>query len=72
MKAIKKVLLGSIISLAVPFALADDHATFTGGMDPAEPMSVQANLCTLNDGVSLSDYEKFFDRYRKWAKQNDA
>ena len=60
MKAIKKVLLGSIISLAAPFALADDHATFTGGMDPAEPMSVQANLCTLNDGVSLKDYEKFF------------
>ena len=52
MKAIKKVLLGSIISLAAPFALADDHATFTGGMDLAEPMSVQANLCTLNDGVS--------------------
>ena len=72
MKAFKQVVLGSVVFALSPFLAADDHATFTGGIDPTEPMSVQANLCTLNDGVSLSDYEKFFDRYRKWAKKNDA
>ena len=72
MRALKQVVLGSLVSVVAPWSLADNHETFTGGMDPAEPMSVQIQLCTLNDGKSMSDYDEVSARYRKWAKKNDA
>lgn len=72
MKALKQVVLGSVLTCAAPFLAADDHETFAGGIDPAEPMSVQIQLCTLNDGKSMRDYDAMSARYRKWAKKNDA
>lgn len=72
MKALKQVVLGSVVTFVSPFLVADDHETFTGGIDPAEPMSVQIQLCTLNDGKSMRDYDAMSARYRKWAKKNDA
>jgi hypothetical protein len=53
MKAIQCVLLGSIFSVTSALSLADGHEVFAGDMDPAEPMSIQANVCNLNDGVSI-------------------
>ena len=72
MKKMSQVLLGSILTFASAGVLADDHEMFAGDMDPAEPMSVQAQICNLNDGVSLSDYNKVTEKYKKWAKKNDA
>ena len=72
MKAIQCVLLGSIFSVTSALSLADGHEVFAGDMDPAEPMSIQANVCSLNDGVSMDDYADFFERYQKWASKNDA
>jgi len=72
MKKMSQVVLGSILTFASAGVLADDHEMFAGDMDPAEPMSVQAQICNLNDGVSLSDYNKVTEKYKKWAKKNDA
>ena len=72
MKKMSQVVLGSILTFASAGVLADDHEKFAGDMDPAEPMSVQAQICNLNDGVSLSDYNKVTEKYKKWAKKNDG
>ena len=72
MRKINQVVLGSILTFASASVLADDHEMFAGDMDPAEPMSLQAQICNLNDGVSLDDYNKVTEKYRKWAKKNDA
>ena len=63
MKKMSQVVLGSILTFASAGVLADDHEKFAGDMDPAEPMSVQAQICNLNDGVSHSDYNKNRKRY---------
>ena len=72
MRKINQVVLGSILTFASASVLADDHEMFAGDMDPAEPMSLQAQICNLNDGVSLDDYNKVTEKYRKWARKNDA
>jgi hypothetical protein len=72
MKKINQVVIGSIFIFVSAGVLADDHEMFAGDLDPAEPMSIQANICTLNDGVSVEDYAAFFKRYQKWALKNDA
>ena len=65
MRKINQVVLGSILTFASASVLADDHEMFAGDMDPAEPMSLQAQICNLNDGVSLDDYNKVTEKYRK-------
>ncbi len=72
MKKVKQVVLGSVVSVLAPFVAAQSGDTFTGGMDPSEPMSVQVQLCTLNEGKSMRDYDAISARYRKWATKNDA
>ena len=72
MRKMSQIVLGSILTFGSAGVLADDHEMFAGDMDPAEPMSVQAQICNLNDGVSLSDYNKVTEQYKKWAKKNDA
>ena len=62
MRKISQVVLGSILTFGSAGVLADDHEMFAGDMDPAEPMSVQAQICNLNDGVSLSDYNKVTEK----------
>ena len=50
-------------------SLADDHL-FTGGMDPAAPFNVQVNVCSLNEGKSLAQYNRMNEKYFAWAKAN--
>ena len=56
MKKINQFVIGSIFILVSAAVLADDHEMFAGDLNPVEPMSIQANICTLNDGVSVDDY----------------
>ena len=34
--------------------------------------NVQVNVCKLNDGVSLEDYNKVTQDYIKWSKKNNV
>ena len=53
-------------------AAADESAMFTGGMNPNAPQNVQSQLCTLNKGKSIAQYEKMFNKYIAWSKANDV
>ena len=44
MRKISQAVLGSILTFGSAGALADEHEVFAGDMDPAEPMSIQANI----------------------------
>jgi hypothetical protein len=51
-------------------ALANDH--MIDNVNISQPFNVQANLCKLNPGVSLDDYQAMIDDYFAWAVENDV
>ena len=51
------------------FALANDH--MIDNINVSQPFNVQANLCKLNPGVSLEDYQAMIDDYLEWAEKNE-
>ena len=55
---------------ANPAALADNH--MIDNINVQQPFNIQANLCKLNPGVSLDDYQEMIDDYFDWAKENDV
>ena len=57
------------VSLIVSFAKADDHETFTGGLDPNAPINVQAQVCTLKPGKTQAQYDRLVNKYFEWAKK---
>ena len=71
----KKMLLtnfASALALLSGVAVADETSMFTGGMNPNAPQNVQSQLCTLNKGKSMAQYEKMFNKYIAWSKVNDV
>ena len=53
----KNALIAAIVFVITAFSsitIADDHAVFTGGMDPQQPMNAQTQLCTLNPGKTMA------------------
>ena len=46
---------------ANPAALADNH--MIDNINVQQPFNIQANLCKLNPGVSLDDYQELIDDY---------
>ena len=69
----KRLVLSSIagaLALLCSLSSADDHATFTGGMDPQAPMNVQTQLCTLKPGKTMAQYNRLNDKYIAWSKKN--
>ena len=71
----KRSVLTSIASglalLSSP-SFADDHARFTGGMDPHAPMNAQTQLCTLKPGKTMAQYNRLNDKYIAWSKKNEV
>ena len=51
-------------------ALADDY--MIDGINIQQPFNIQANLCKLNPGVDLSDYQEMIDDYFQWAEKNEV
>ena len=69
----KRLVLSSIagaLALLCSLSSADDHATFTGGMDPQAPMNAQTQLCTLKPGKTMAQYNRLNDKYIAWSKKN--
>ena len=44
MRKISQAVLGSILTFGSAVALADEHEVFVGDTDPADLMSIQANI----------------------------
>ena len=71
----KRSVLTSIaggLALLSSLSFADDHATFTGGMDPQAPMNAQTQLCTLKPGKTMAQYNRLNDKYIAWSKKNEV
>ena len=60
------------LALLSSLSFADDHATFTGGMDPQAPMNAQTQLCTLKPGKTMAQYNRLNDKYIAWSKKNEV
>ena len=58
--------------LGSAFVSADDHAMFTGELDPEAPMNAQTQLCTLKPGKTMAQYDRLQRKYIDWAKKNDV
>tara|TARA_A100001011_G_scaffold382184_1_gene451593 strand:+ start:324 stop:1172 length:849 start_codon:yes stop_codon:yes gene_type:complete len=50
---------------------ADDHM-FTGGLDSQAPFNLQANLCTLNPGKTMAQYDRMVNDYFAWSVKNNV
>ena len=62
----KRLIAGTLISAITIFsavATAETTTMFTGGMDPQAPQNVQTQLCTLNSGKNMTQYERMFNKY---------
>jgi len=71
----KRIVLSSLagaLALIASHAMADDHAMFTGGMDPQAPMNAQTQLCTLKPGKTMAQYNRLNQKYIAWSKKNDV
>ena len=64
--------IASGLALLSSLSFADDHATFTGGMDPQAPMNAQTQLCTLKPGKTMAQYNRLNDKYIAWSKKNEV
>ena len=40
------------------------------GINSDAAFAIQANICRLNDGITMERYEALNERYFKWAKKN--
>ena len=67
LSAILFLLFSSLLSSAIIFA--DDHAMFTGELDPEAPMNAQTQLCTLKPGKTMAHYDRLQRKYIDWAKK---
>ena len=70
----KKTVLIALISMSLiaSLAKADDHETFTGGLDPNAPINVQVQVCNLNPGKTQAQYDRMVNKYFAWAKKYDV
>ena len=70
-RSVLKSIAGAL-ALLTSLSFADDHATFTGGMDPQAPMNAQTQLCTLKPGKTMAQYNRLNDKYIAWSKKNEV
>ena len=72
MNFFKAAWLGTMLLaiFASPTTLADDH--MLNGMAVSQPFNVQANLCKLNPGVTLDEYDALVEDYFDWAEKYDV
>ena len=69
MKILCKWLASVSILAWCSIGIADDHS-------PAEnanlPLAAQIQLCNLNDGKTMADYDRMANDYFKWSEKNDV
>jgi hypothetical protein len=61
-----------VVSLAALAAAQSDTELFTGGLDSAGPINVQTQLCKLNPGRTMAEYDEMVNDYFEWARENDV
>ena len=66
-----KFALAILAWLLSPITYADNHE-FVGGIDVNAPFNIQAQMCTLSDGVTQKDYDIFLQDYFAWSRKHDV
>jgi len=61
------------VSLAfIPLNLQADQHQDGQSIPSAGPISTQIQLCNLNPGRTMNDYDKIIQKYFKWSKKHDV
>ncbi|MEE2777783.1 MAG: hypothetical protein VYE73_13590 [Acidobacteriota bacterium] len=71
----RRALVGLAVLVAAFGSVASgqsDGGVFTGGLDPTGPISLQVQLCKLNPGQTMGDYEAMLNDYFEWSRSNGA
>ena len=69
----KNILFGLVFTLFLivnPINAQDNR--LGGGVTSDSAFAIQANICRLNEGISMERYEALNERYFNWAKKNDV
>ena len=68
-----KLLMVFSLLLSLPLgALNAAHHELGNGVQSNAPFSIQAQMCKLNEGVTIAQYDKLIEKYIKWSKKNDV
>ena len=71
-KFTKLIMVFSLL-LSLPLgALNAAHHELGNGVQSNAPFSIQAQMCKLNEGVTIAQYDKLIEKYIKWSKKNDV
>ena len=60
-----------VIAICVSLSHADDHASLEAAGSQA-PFNLQANLCVLNPGKTMVQYDRLVSDYWEWSVANDV
>ncbi|MDH3645116.1 MAG: hypothetical protein OES38_23645, partial [Gammaproteobacteria bacterium] len=66
-----KLILYVMGLLAGSLAIADQHEQYSG-IALNQGNALQMNLCSLKRGKSMASYDRVFNDYIEWSKENDA
>ena len=73
MNILSKIAMVFSLILALPISsLNAAHHELGGGVQSNAPFSIQAQMCKLNEGVTIAQYDKLINKYIKWSKKNDV
>ena len=61
--------IAGALALFSSLSFADDHATFTGGMDLRAHMNAQSQSCILKPGETMAQYNRLNHEYIAWSKK---
>lgn len=65
-----KILILIALLLAFPAYASDSEEQVLFGMNLSETNAIQAQFCSLKPGKSKKDYERSFEDYINWSKEN--
>ena len=66
-----KLILYVMGLLAGSLAIADHHEQYAG-IALNQGNALQMNLCSLKPGKTMANYDRSFNDYIEWSKENDA
>ncbi len=71
MRQVLSFCLFVVVSICSASVIADNHH-FTGGLDSQAPINLQTQLCKLNPGKTMAQYDKMVSDYFKWSVKHDV
>ena len=67
-----KGMIFALSTLLSSMAFADSHGESWAGLNLSEASAMQMQLCSLEPRKTMADYDKVFNAYIEWSKENDV